>query len=207
MSDQVFGHMMQQGKGWKALLPESSSLFCDVAGDKLLGVESVVDADTSKLHSLFLILHWASDGSAPGAAAEQEAEPAGDAGSPGANAARASVNVKHRSLLMIAAYHGSLRVLAYLLAKGAEPSKKAPDGLTAYDVSKAGFRRWNSRWCLCAKRKGGARSQLPAECPPPEHGHGRHAMPAASHVSLGRLHLLCVQPISSAGTLCCGALS
>lgn len=133
MSDQVFGHMMQAGKGWKPLLPESSSLFCDVVGDRLGAVEAVLELDAGKLHALFLVLHWA-DASA-GEAGKDAAASGGEAG----GAARATVAVKHRSLLMMAAQSGSLRVLAYLLAKGAEPSRKAPDGLTAYDVS-----------CVCA---------------------------------------------------------
>ncbi|KXZ44734.1 hypothetical protein GPECTOR_63g59 [Gonium pectorale] len=136
-ASEVIGHYLVPAHGRPAqpLLHESTSLFQDVVSDKLSTVESAVEADADKLNQFFLILHWASDvkgASGPGG------EPAAESGDVGAAVGKASVMVKQRTLLMIAAHAGSLRVLAYLLARGAEPSRKSPDGLSAYDMAVAG---------------------------------------------------------------------
>ncbi|GFR42124.1 hypothetical protein Agub_g2967 [Astrephomene gubernaculifera] len=133
---EVIGHYLipAHGRPAQPLLHESTALFQDVVSDKLSTVESAIEADAGKLNQFFLILHWASDVKG-GAGPSPENVDAGDAG---AAAAKASVTVKQRTLLMIAAHAGSLRVLAYLLARGAEPSRKSPDGLTAYDMALAG---------------------------------------------------------------------
>ncbi|PNH10713.1 Zinc finger CCCH domain-containing protein 24 [Tetrabaena socialis] len=132
METEVIGHYLVPAAGRPAqpLLHESTSLFQAVVSDRLSKVESAVEADAAKLNQFFLVLHWASD--VKGACPEPTAEPLDAAA---AAAAKASVMVKQRSLLMIAAHAGSLRVLAYLLARGAEPGRKSPDGLTAYDMA------------------------------------------------------------------------
>lgn len=131
---EVIGHYLVPAHGRPAqpLLHESTVLFQDVVSDKLSSVEAAVEADIGKLDQFFLVLHWASDvkgGSNSGVETGAEALDANGA------SAKTSVMVKQRTLLMIAAHAGSLRVLAYLLARGAEPSRKSPDGLTTYDVS------------------------------------------------------------------------
>ena len=131
---EVIGHYLVPAHGRPAqpLLHESTVIFQDVVSDKLSTVEVAVEADAGKLNQFFLILHWASDvkgGTGPGLDSGAEVLDANAA------MAKASVMVKQRTLLMIAAHAGSLRVLSYLLSRGAEPSRKSPDGLTAYDVS------------------------------------------------------------------------
>lgn len=44
------------------------------------------------------------------------------------------VEVKSRTLAMLATQHGALRVLAALLAKGANPKLASDDGLSCYEV-------------------------------------------------------------------------
>lgn len=136
---EVIGHYLVPANGRPAqpLLHESSSLFVNVVSDKLSAVESVVEADTSKLQTFYLILHWASSPDGQGVTGSTQEACAGSLDAAAA-AGRASVTVKQRTLLMVAAHSGSLRVLAYLLARGAEPSRKSPDGMTAYDVSVGG---------------------------------------------------------------------
>ncbi|CAD7698538.1 unnamed protein product [Ostreobium quekettii] len=49
-----------------------------------------------------------------------------------------AVTVKQRTLLMIAAFHGSMRVLSLLAVNGADPAVVSPDGMTAYELAYAG---------------------------------------------------------------------
>lgn len=134
LPDAVFGHYLAAGEKLSPLLPESSSLFRALVSDSVHTVESEVEADSSKISSFFLVLHW----SAPDSAPANEAQPEGEAKPAEAPAPAAAVNPKHRTLLQLACSHGSLRVISYLLLKGAEPTLKSPDGLTAYDVSFGG---------------------------------------------------------------------
>ncbi len=130
---EVIGHYLVPAHGRPAqpLLHESTALFQDVISDKLVAVENAVESDVAKLNQFFLVLNWGSD--AKGSSSPDGQENA-DAAAATAAASKASVMVKQRTLLMIAAHAGSLRVLSYLLAKGAEPGRKAPDGITAYEV-------------------------------------------------------------------------
>lgn len=130
---EVIGHYLVPAHGRPAqpLLHESTALFQDVISDKLVAVETAVESDVAKLNQFFLVLNWSSDAKGSGS---PEAQDSADATAASAAASKASVMVKQRTLLMIAAHAGSLRVLSYLLAKGAEPGRKAPDGITAYEV-------------------------------------------------------------------------
>lgn len=134
---EVIGHYLVPAHGRPAqpLLHESTALFQDVISDKLVAVETAVESDVAKLNQFFLVLNWSSDAKGSGS---PEAQDSADATAASAAASKASVMVKQRTLLMIAAHAGSLRVLSYLLAKGAEPGRKAPDGITAYEMALAG---------------------------------------------------------------------
>lgn len=118
-SDAVLGHYTLQKTLWQPALHDSSSLFQAITSDASAPIEQLIEKDPSKLNSFRLLLYW---GSSPGDQLElQESHTA--------------VTVKHRTFLMLAAYHGSLRVLSFLLSQGANPKVQSPDGLSAYDVS------------------------------------------------------------------------
>ncbi len=107
-SDAVIGHYIEsQAKQWIPALAQSTELFKAVVNDDITRLEEIGDAG---LLSYRTVLYW-SDG--------KEATP--------------KVEAKSRSLAQIACKHGSLRVLSYLLSKGANPHA-AKDGLSCYEV-------------------------------------------------------------------------
>lgn len=112
----VFGHYFQSGAGnWQPLLNESSSLFRAIVSDDSAAVESALTSDSGKLNNFVLLLQWRGSNDF-----KLQAKP--------------DVAVKHRTLLMLAAYHGSTNVVSLLLSKGADAKVTSPDGLTALQV-------------------------------------------------------------------------
>jgi len=124
-SDSVFGHYVQQGNIWEPLLSESSPLFRAVVEDDARAVEADLGSDSaSKVNNFYVLLYW---GSRPNANANEQTN-SEDGGKP-------PVTVKQRTLLMIAAFHGSMRVLAMLAVNGADPGIVSPDGMTACELA------------------------------------------------------------------------
>lgn len=121
-NDAVLGHYTLQGSAWQPALQESSTLFKAIVSDTAGPIEQLIEKEPTKLNVFRLVLYW--DSSALATGEENKAEEPNTA-----------VNVKHRTLLMLAAFHGSLRVLSCLLSQGADPKVATPDGLTVYDVS------------------------------------------------------------------------
>jgi hypothetical protein len=122
----VFGHYISKDGALQPVLQESSELFAAIVGDSIAKVEEEFEPGPySRLNQLMPVLYWGSN-----------TEPKADT-TPNEASASTSVAVKSRTLVMLASFHGSLRVLSYLLSKGADPTIKSPDGLTAYDVSAA----------------------------------------------------------------------
>lgn len=120
-ADSVFGHYVHK-KGdskWEPLVDQSRELFRAVVADDHLRVEEEVKADPSKAKAVFILLYWGGNG--------------GDAQN--GEAAKTNVTVKQRSLLMLAAYHGCLRVVSTLVMNGAMPGQLSADGLNAYQVT------------------------------------------------------------------------
>lgn len=121
-TDQVLGHSILQGTAWLSDLQESSSLLKAIVSDASAPIETLIqgkDSSGSFLNAFRLLLYW---DSGPGDGKnQQEPNPA--------------VNFKHRTLLMLAAFFGSVRVLALLLSLGADPNIQAPDGPTVYDFA------------------------------------------------------------------------
>lgn len=125
-SDSVFGHYIQQASTWEPLLSESSALFRAVVEDDAATVEAEIGADTARVNAFYVLLYW---GSQP-----QNGQSKGEEGSTEVSM-KPAVTVKQRTLLMIAAFHGSMRVLSLLAVNGADPALASPDGMTAYEVS------------------------------------------------------------------------
>jgi hypothetical protein len=120
----VFGHYISKDGALQPVLQESSELFAAIVGDAIARVEDEFEPGPyNRLNQLMPVLYWGSN-----------TEPKADT-TPNEASASTSVAVKSRTLVMLASFHGSLRVLSYLLSKGADPTVKSPDGLTAYDVS------------------------------------------------------------------------
>lgn len=114
----VFGHYIHSQDGsWKPVLSESSELFKAIVSDAITQVEE--EFEPARLNSFFTLLYWGSN--------QVEKADTKDAST--------NVSVKHRTLVMLAAFHGSMRVLSFLLSKGGDPGLTSPDGLNAYDVS------------------------------------------------------------------------
>ncbi|CAD7700682.1 unnamed protein product [Ostreobium quekettii] len=129
-SDSVFGHYIQQAASWEPLLSESSALFRAVVEDDAAHVEAEIGADAARVNAFYVLLHW---GSQPqGGAGGKEEAPGGD------GSMKPAVTVKQRTLLMIAAFHGSMRVLSLLAVNGADPAVVSPDGMTSYELAYAG---------------------------------------------------------------------
>lgn len=125
-SAEVFGHYIQRNGSWEPLLSESSALFVHVVEDNISLVEKELESNGARLNQLHHILYW---GSAPNGSSELATQQGSEA--------KTSVSVKFRSLLHLGCYHGSLRVVSYLLSKGADARLKSPgDGKTAHDVSR-----------------------------------------------------------------------
>ncbi len=123
----VLGHYCRAGNSdseWQPVLGEATStpLFTAVVEDSISTVESYFERDLSRINAFSLLLYWGAEG-------EDEKNTQGAQTDQGPQ----KVQVKPRTLAMIAAYHGSLRVLAFFLSKGADPRLKTPDGLTAAD--------------------------------------------------------------------------
>lgn len=113
-SDTVLGHYVADASGqWVPALQQSTELFKAVVNDDISKFERELDALGSGLLGAFTILYW-SEGK-------------------GGEQATPQVQAKARTLLALAVYHGSLRVLSHLLSKGANP-KAGQDGQNAYEV-------------------------------------------------------------------------
>ena len=124
-SDSVFGHYIQQANTWEPLLSESSALFRAVVEDDAANVEAEIGVDTSRVNAFYVLLYW---GSQPQNGQSKE-EVSNEV------SMKPAVTVKQRTLLMIAAFHCSMRVLSLLAVNGADPALASPDGMTAYEVS------------------------------------------------------------------------
>lgn len=118
--ESVMGHYMQQGQQLLPLLGVSGALFNAVVSDVDSIVEQELEANPQKLNQEFLILCWNQD---------IANSPEGDAAE--SLPSKPNASVIHRTLLMLACYHGSLRVVSLLLSKGTDPLAKAQDGVTA----------------------------------------------------------------------------
>lgn len=102
----VVGHIVSSNCGWIPALEQSTELFQAVVSDDISRLETLFDASTC-LTTGVPVLYWGAD---------------------------KKVEVKSRTLAMLAAQHGSLRVLSFLLSKGADPKQMSIDGLTCYEV-------------------------------------------------------------------------
>jgi hypothetical protein len=105
----VVGHIVSSNCGWIPALEQSTELFQAVVSDDISKLETLFDASTC-LTTGVPVLYWGAD---------------------------KKVEVKSRTLAMLAAQHGSLRVLSFLLSKGADPKQMSIDGLTCYEVGRA----------------------------------------------------------------------
>eukprot|EP00878_Enallax_costatus_P006908 GHUV01007238.1.p1 GENE.GHUV01007238.1~~GHUV01007238.1.p1 ORF type:complete len:126 (-),score=11.59 GHUV01007238.1:615-992(-) len=113
-SETVLGHYVADATGqWVPALQQSTELFKAIVNDDINPFESEFDALGSGSLGAFTILYW-SEGK-------------------GGEQATPQVQAKARSLLALAVHHGSLRVLSYLLSKGANP-RAGQDGQSAYEV-------------------------------------------------------------------------
>jgi hypothetical protein len=119
----------------------------------------------------YLILCW---GSEPGKQADVADK----------DQAKPRVQVTKRTLLQLAAFHGSLRCVSCLLARGANPNHKSSDGLTAYDVSVAAV--WGRPAVQRSARKGHRHRAAQQPRSPPPAG-GRVLSPLQLHQSAGHL--------------------
>eukprot|EP00210_Caulerpa_lentillifera_P004496 g4290.t1 len=131
-SDSVFGHYVQQGHLWEPLLSESSPLFRAIVNDDARVVEAELEPDSTKANQFFVLLYWGSRPTSPEATSTVQ--------TPSEDGTKPAVTVKRRTLLMIAAFHGSMRVLALLAVNGADPATVSPDGLTAYQLAYSSHR-------------------------------------------------------------------
>ncbi len=146
MGDSVLGHYScVLGSPLQPLLAESSALFRAVVEDDLQAVCAwpSLEAESARMHN---VLHWTSMPEEP----QQQRTASGRSSSAGADAApeggpsgsrsgnKPVVTVKQRTLLALAAYHGSVKVLKLLLgAKGVDARLRMPDGQTAGTVRAA----------------------------------------------------------------------
>ena len=129
-SDSVFGHYVQQGQIWEPLLSESSPLFRAVVEDDAHAVEADLGTEPSaKVNQFYVLLYWGSRPDASSSATPEQTNTQGE------DAVKPPVTVKQRTLLMIAAFHGSMRVLSLLAISGADPGIVSPDGMTACDLA------------------------------------------------------------------------
>eukprot|EP00210_Caulerpa_lentillifera_P005105 g4877.t1 len=133
-SDSVFGHYVQQGNLWEPLLSESSPLFQAIVNDDANTVEADLGTDSSKANQFYVLLYW---GSRP---ANTTSSSSTEHPNQSEDGLKPAVSVKQRTLLMIAAFHGSMRVLALLAVNGADPATVSPDGLTAYQLAYSSHR-------------------------------------------------------------------
>jgi hypothetical protein len=124
---EVLGHYLLERGILTPLLSESSQLFVSVVTDQLQAVEAALESNGAAANQPFLVLQWSPETKA---AVETAATSTG-------SVPKTSVTVKQRTLLMVAAHAGALRAVAALLNRGADPSRKGPDGMTAYEVRKA----------------------------------------------------------------------
>lgn len=128
-ADSVFGHYVHKkaGERWEPLVDQSRELFRAVVADDHLRVGKEIKADPGKAKASYILLYWG-----------------GAAGGEGGEAAKANVTVKQRTLLMLAAYHGCMRVVSTLVMNGAVPGQVSADGQDAYKVR--GNRRGGIRY-------------------------------------------------------------
>ncbi|KAI8476573.1 MAG: hypothetical protein J3K34DRAFT_455681 [Monoraphidium minutum] len=137
MEDAVLGHYVacpgDAGSLGKPVAGWSMPLFNAVTRDDDL--QALEGRTADRTDEEFLVLCWGS--SAQGAPQDVEGKDQAQAqvqGGPEAQG-RPQVQVVRRTLLQIAAFHGSLRSASLLLARGADPALKSSDGLSAYDFA------------------------------------------------------------------------
>eukprot|EP00798_Chlamydomonas_sp_ICE-L_P020579 gene20579-27376_t len=102
-SGKVAGHYYRGPTGWHALFngPDSySPFFKAITEDNINFVEAEIAAKPGLLNATITVLYWGEND--------------------GDTSISTSCSVKSRTPLMVAAYHGALRVLALLLSKGAD---------------------------------------------------------------------------------------
>ena len=123
------------GGVWQAATGEASGrLFKAVVGDDAGALEQLLDAEPSLTREPLAFLY------ADEAGSDGNEEPTG-AGLDGARGAcdqskgRGQIQVKQRTLVAIAAYHGSVRALSLLIARGASSdSLSSPEGWSPKQV-------------------------------------------------------------------------
>lgn len=130
-SETVLGHYVANATGqWAPALQQSTELFKAIVNDDINSFEEEYKALGSGSLGAFTILYW-SEGKA-------------DQASP-------QVQAKARNLLSLAVFHGALRVISFLLSKGANP-RTGQDGQSAYEVrSLSRIRRWPDRCALLSR--------------------------------------------------------
>eukprot|EP00798_Chlamydomonas_sp_ICE-L_P011399 gene11399-12100_t len=103
--NKVAGHYYRVTQGWRALFNEPDSFspfFRAIVDDKVHFIEQEIGNKPELLNQAITVLFWGeNDGEA---------------------SISTSCSVKSRTPLMVAAYHGALRVLSLLLSKGADTS-------------------------------------------------------------------------------------
>lgn len=108
-------HTSTQGSQLSPALQQSTELFKALVSDDLNAFESALgSASTNTWHTVLYVSGADEEGAAP------------------------KVEAKSRTLSMLAIQHNALRVLAFLLSKGADPGLLSADGLSAYQVCKLG---------------------------------------------------------------------
>lgn len=118
---EVSGHFVEQGPGaWSPLPQESTPVFQCIVADDEAGAGALFADNPDLLNEQLTLLYWAAE---PGKAAAAE---------------RASVQVRQRTPLALAAQCGAVGVMSLLLRKGADVLAKA-SGQTALEVGRVLF--------------------------------------------------------------------
>jgi hypothetical protein len=163
---EVAGHfVLQQGtNAWQPLLAESTAYFKALAENSETEVVRCLQLQPELIDAQLTLLYWGTDPACPSVAS------------------KASVNVKHRTALMVAAQCGSADVIRLLLQLGADPSvKSSDDGMTALQV------RQSLAMACVGEAPGAPFPTRKGKGPAPESPRGRSR---TLHASLMRLFLL-----------------
>jgi hypothetical protein len=131
VSSSVIGHYVKHGSGLLPALAQSTPLFKGICCDNLEAVQDAL-APGAPVDEWMSVLVWDAQ-----EAAQHQPQPDTHPDQAAGEQQTAQVQVKPRTLAMIAAFHGSERVLGFLLGQGANPRLRTPDAeaLCCYDVS------------------------------------------------------------------------
>ncbi len=135
----VLGHYSccnAPGAAPQPLLEQSSLLFRAIVQDDLGALSSHAALLQDAGRQLHSVLHWQQAGTRKSSAASSPASTRSQDGEEAVGASHPVAVIKQRTLIGLAALHGSVKVLKFLLSvKGADPHQAFPDGHTAFSVS------------------------------------------------------------------------